>query len=185
MKNDQPWRDGYKAFQIGEDLLLKEQFQEALHYFDTAINSGSEGTDVYAARGSCLQSLEFHLDAIDDFTKAIGFNPADSNLYFMRSLSKGATGDLQGRVADLQEAIRVAGIDNASSRALNALANERGYKDGIVGKYQMDLMHANLDLERQADDEHRRMNCANSDPILRIGGELRHDVGHRLKRVPL
>ena len=106
-------------------------------------------------RGGCLQSLKFDLDAIDDFTKAIELDPEDSNYYFMRSISKGAVGDLHGRVDDLKEAIRLAGIDSASTRSHNAYAREKGYTDGVAGMYRMEMLYANLDIERQVSDERR------------------------------
>lgn len=129
---------------------------------DIAIDSGFEGADVNGMRGGCLQSLKFDLDAIDDFTKAIESDPEDSNNYFMRSISKGAVGDLHGRVDDLNEAIRLAGIDSASTRSHNAYAREKGYTDGVAGMYRMEIMHANLDIERQASDERRLQGSAAS-----------------------
>ena len=154
-ESDHLWREGYKALERGKDFYFQNEVQQALHYFDTAIDSGFEGADVYGMRGGCLQSLNFDLDAIDDFTKAIELNPEDSNNYFMRSISKGAIGDLYGRVDDLNEAIRLAGIDSASTRGHNTHARENGYQDGIAGVYRMQIMHANLDLEQQASDERR------------------------------
>ena len=154
-ESDHLWREGYKAFDRGQDLYYQNEVQQALHYFDTAIDSGFEGADVYGMRGGCLQSLHFDLDAIDDFTKAIEFDPEDSNNYFMRSISKGAVGDLHGRVDDLNEAIRLTGVDSPSTRSHNTYAREKGYKDGVAGMYRMEMMHANLDLEQQASDERR------------------------------
>jgi tetratricopeptide (TPR) repeat protein len=154
-ESDHLWREGYKALEQGKDLYFQNKLQQALHYFDSAIASGLEGADVYGMRGGCLQSLQFDLDAIDDFTKAIELEADNSNNYFMRSISKGAAGDLQGRIDDLNEAIRVSGIDCATSRSHNAYARENGYKDGIAGMYRMQMMDANLDLERPASDERR------------------------------
>lgn len=153
--SDHQWREGYEAFQQGQDLYFQNEFQQALCCFDQAIQSGFESADIYGLRGGCLQKLEFDLDAIDDFTKAIDLESDDGNHYFMRSISKGAVGDLQGRVTDLKEAIRVAGIDNTANRSRNEWAKENGFQDGIVDKYQMDLMYANLVLEEQAADELR------------------------------
>jgi len=126
-----------------------------LRYFDIAIDSGFEGAEVYGMRGGCLQSLKFDLDAIDDFTRAIEFDSEDSNNYFMRSISNGAVGDLQGRIDDLEEAIRLASIDRPSTRSYNAQAREKGYKDEVLGIYRIERMRANLDLEQQASDERR------------------------------
>ena len=159
-ESDHLWREGYRAFERGKDLYFQNEAQQALHYFDTAIDSGFEGADVYGMRGGCLQLLQFDLDAIDDFTKAIEFDSEDSNNYFMRSISKGAVGDLHGRIDDLNEAIRLAGIDSASTRSHNAYARENGYNDGIAGRYNMEMMHATLDLERQASDARRLQDAA-------------------------
>lgn len=161
------WQMGYEALERGRELYFKNEVQQAMRYFDIAIDSGFEGADVYCMRGGCLQSLKFDLDAIDDFTKAIEFDPEDSNYYFMRSISKGAVGDPQGRIDDLNEAIRLAGIDSASTRSHNANAREMGYTDGVAGMYRMQMMFANLDLERQAFDERRLQ-----DPAASLGPDL-------------
>ena len=154
-ESDYLWHEGYKAFERGKDFYFQNEHQQALRYFDAAIDSGFDDENVYGMRGGCLQRLNWHLDAIDDFTKAITFDPGDSNNYFMRSISRGAVGDLHGRVDDLNEAIRLAGIDSSSTRSHNAYARENGYEDGIAGMYRMEMMHANLDRERQASDERR------------------------------
>lgn len=106
-------------------------------------------------RGLCLQSSDFHLDAIDDFNKTIALRRDDSSLYYMRSVSKGATGDLHGCASDLQEAIRFAGDDNADNRSHNAWANERGYK-GVIDMYKFALEVTNVNFEMQSSLERRR-----------------------------
>lgn len=166
-ENDHLWLKGHKALERGRDLYLQNELQQALRYFDSAIESGFEGADVYNMRGGCLQSLNFDLDAIDDFTRAIEFEPEDSNNYFMRSISKGAVGDLQGRNDDLEEAIRLASIDSPSTRIYDALAREKGYKDGVAGMYRMEMVRANLDIERQASDERRLQG-----PAASLGSDL-------------
>ena len=154
-ENEHLWREGYKALELGKALYFQKKEQQAIHYFDTAIDSGFEDAEVYGMRGGCLQSLQFDLDAIDDFTRAIEFDPEDSNNYFMRSISKEAVGDLPGHIDDLNEAIRLAGIDSASTRRYNAHARENGYMDGVAGMYQMQILQAKLNLERQASIERR------------------------------
>ena len=154
-ENDHLLRERYKSFERGQDLYFQNDVQQALRCFDTAIDSGFEDADAYGMRGECLQSLKFHLDAIDDFTKAIELDPEDSNTYFQRSISKGAVGDLHGCVDDLNEAIRLAGIDSASTRSHNALARENGSKEGVVVMYRTRMLRANLDLEHQVSDERR------------------------------
>jgi tetratricopeptide (TPR) repeat protein len=154
------WAKGCRAFEKGKQHYLTEdgkgfsndQIQLALDAFDEAIEAGFEGGRIYASRGSCLQSLEYHLDAIEDFTKAIQLTPEDSNLYFMRSVSKGASGDLTGRVADLVEAIRVSAIENEANKIYHGWARTLGYKN-ITAKYEFDLLHAKVAIEEQAEEQ--------------------------------
>jgi tetratricopeptide (TPR) repeat protein len=154
-RDDQRWADGYDNFEKGKELYLERKLQEAVDYFDQSIelNFGEEG--IYGLRGSCLQLLKFDLDAIDDFTKAIASEPNDCNLYYARSLSRGATGDLQGQVSDLQEAIRVATVHSAHNKVYDEYAREMGWTC-VVDKFRMDLICANFDLETQAQDERRQ-----------------------------
>ena len=151
---DQKWREGSEAFLQGQRLHFARLPHEALPFLDKAISSGFEGADVYAYRGLCLQSLRFDFEAIDDFDKAIALEPGDSNLYFIRAHSKGASGDLKGQFADFLGAIQVSKIDNAANRSHNSHALESGHK-GIEQIYEMALVSANLDLEQQAFDEIR------------------------------
>lgn len=167
---------GYRAYEEGKELYYREgrseegktarveRLQKALDFFDTAIDCGFEDEGVYADRGICLQQLGFDLDAIDDFDKAIASEQEDSNLYFMRSWSRSAVGDLPGHVSDLQTAIRVAAIDNAANRSHNAHACETGYTN-CADVYRFHLEMAALDLKLQAIEENVRRNH----PDLHLG----------------
>jgi tetratricopeptide (TPR) repeat protein len=150
---DEKWLRGYNALEAGKKHYIEQRTEQALDCFDTAIECGLGDGEAFSLRGSCLQTLEWHLDAIDDFTRAIELERDDSNYYYMRSISRGAVGDLQGRVDDLNEAIRVAGIPNAANRSHNEHAKEKGYRNGVAGVYQMDLVRANLDIECQTSEE--------------------------------
>ena len=152
---NQRWLDGFDAFQKGRDLYFKRRIQEALDCFDEAIDCGYvEDADVYAMRGGCLQSLNFHLDAIDDFDRSIALESENSLTFFDRSLSKGATRDFRGQVSDLQEAIRLAGIDNEYTRSHDAHARETGYKNS-AHYYEMEMVRAKLDLDHHDRFENR------------------------------
>jgi tetratricopeptide (TPR) repeat protein len=120
---------------------------EALEGFDEAINCGYvDNGDVYIDRGICLQSLNYDLDAIDDFDRAIALQPENSLTFYMRSISKRSTGDFRGCVSDLQEAIRLAGVDNKYTRNLDAHVRETGYKDSAhYYRLQMDSSKITLD----------------------------------------
>lgn len=160
------WFEGYNAFERGKKHYLAGdpdrsdpgRIQAALDCFDEAIASGFENGDggIYGLRGSCLQVLNFHLDAIDDFDKAIPIEPEDCNLYFMRSVSKGETGDLRGRVADLQVAIRLAQTGNPLNERYNAWAKKLGYEN-IAAKFtNSDLVSANNAIGFQEAEDYLR-----------------------------
>src|ERR1035441_9797421 len=151
------WAEGYRLFQRGKEHYLARgeehsntrRIEEAVNCFDSAIALGFEEGGIYGTRGSCLQILGYDLDAIDDFDRAIAEDKSDCSLFFMRSVSKGATGDLYGRVSDLKESIRLAGADNTVNRPYNALAQKRGYRDGVAGIYMAEMRLAEQDVESQ------------------------------------
>jgi tetratricopeptide (TPR) repeat protein len=150
--NDE-WRpDGFDAFQKGKDFLYKDKNwharrQEALECFDEAIECGYvDNADVYIGRGTCLQLLDYDLDAIDDFDRAIALQPEDSSTFYQRSISKSSTGDFRGCISDLQEAFRLLGVDNKYTRNVEAHARETGYKDAAhFYRLQMDFAKTSLD----------------------------------------
>ena len=124
----QKWMQGYVAFKEGEKHYLEKRSLEAVECFDKAIECGFEQeTSIYFMRGSCLQELDWNLDAIDDFSKAISLEPQDCNNYFMRALSKGATGDSAGCIADLQEAIRMSKVENSTNEEYCLGAKNMGW----------------------------------------------------------
>jgi tetratricopeptide (TPR) repeat protein len=154
------WREGAAAYEQGMALAAAGQDEDALRCFDAALSCGYDHCGLaFGMRGCCLQALGYDLDAIDDFEKAIAADPHDSNLYYMRSLSKSATGDLHGCLADLQEAIRVVMLHPGANKAHDAHARELGHTGGIVAVYKQWVLRAQLDLEEQEFDERRRREC--------------------------
>lgn len=174
-EDDKKWLDGYHAFQKGKELYhrnlrdrrdgsttgwapTKEQVQEALDCFDKAIELNFRDSWVYGLRAGCLQFLDFHLDAIDDLTKAITLEPNDCALYYQRSVSRMATGDLLGRVSDLQAAIRLATVPSTVIKAYDEEVKQRGW-NCAADRFRWDLIDANLELDWQA--EYERMQSKN------------------------
>jgi tetratricopeptide (TPR) repeat protein len=179
-ESNKRWAEGYRSFQRGkehylaggEDHSIAAHIQQALDCFDSAIALGFEEGGIYGIRGSCLQILGFDLDAIDDFDKAVAGDPSDCNVFFMRSVSKGAVGDLHGRVSDLEEAARLAGADNAANRPYNALAQKRGYSDGVVGMYAVEMLLANQDIESQDSYERLVRECKRPGLADQLGPDI-------------
>lgn len=169
---DQRWLRGYKAIESGKIHFLNRRAQEALECFDVAIECESEGDDVYEMRGSCLQSLEWHLDAIDDFTTAISRRPDDSNLFFQRAMSMTAIGDGNGFEADINEAIRLSKLDTALSRSHNEGAIEMGWSN-VTKVY-----------ENQARAHQAKMRVQASMQVLMLGSSsgLQDEQSAKLRR---
>ncbi len=129
---------GCDAFVKGEAYYLEKQNQKALACFDEAIECGFND-EAYGLRAQCLQGLDFDIEAIEDFTRAISLKPEDCNLYFLRSNSRDATGDNDGAVQDLQKAIQLSEVDNKLNRAYSIAAKSIGYRNGHTSMYLMSL----------------------------------------------
>jgi tetratricopeptide (TPR) repeat protein len=111
-----------KAGERGMELEKQKRYAEALDCYDVAIKGGIK---CYVFRAGCLASLEWHLDAIDDYDKAIAEDPSDCNLYFLRSQSKHAVGDKTG-IDDLKRAIDLSKNNSSASRENNENAKLMG-----------------------------------------------------------
>jgi tetratricopeptide (TPR) repeat protein len=151
-EDDPRCRKGKIAFGLGQKAFREKNMEEALEYFDQAIQGGFSREGIYGFRGSCLQTLDFHFDAIDDFNKGLSLDPiGDSNLYYMRSVSRRATGDNYGCIADLKEAIRLSkGSDKLG------YAQERGW-DSVSSFYESQISWAVIDLDEPAELLGRRL----------------------------
>lgn len=162
------WLRGYKALEAGKEHCAAKRDQQALDCFDTAIECGFKDGEVFAARGGCLQALEWHFDAIDDFSNAISLEPHDCNHYFQRAMSKQSVGDKDGFLADAQEAIRRSKIDNQLTRHHNREAKEMGW-ESAAAIYEVQLLvwmpdFVRVDRIKRAELRGRR-NDANSSQI--------------------
>lgn len=157
--------DGFDFFQKGQDCYFNRQTNEALSYFDKAFECGfaenfpSEATNLYDLRAGCLQELDFHYDAINDFDKSISLSPNDCNKFFSRSISKGTVLDFEGEVADLERAIELSKIDNELNREYNDEAQKQGHKN-VAGMYQMRVVMAKMNLDSEIKDRERIENAA-------------------------
>lgn len=145
--------EGFDYYSKGHDSFLNRQTSEALTFFDKALQYGfeenfsKESSKLFDLRALCLQGLDYHYDAINDFDKSIFFTPDDCNKYFSRSVSKGAILDYAGEVADLENAIILSKVDNALNIEYNDEARIQGYKNGVAEMYEMRLMMAKMSLD--------------------------------------
>lgn len=122
-------------------LFDQKRYAEALVYFDLVENSNCTPEtqfDLYNERGNCLQALNYHLDAIDDFTKLIEMYPGSANPYFMRSLSYLMLGDYSEAWKDNFTAIQLSKANTKENTEANERAKKNGY-DTATLFYQLRL----------------------------------------------
>ena len=136
---DKKWTEGLDAFQTGMSHYKGRDFQKALGYFNEAIECGFQDR-VYELRGDCLRECGSHEKSINDYDTALSMRPGDCNLYYMRSFSKAAIGDLDGAMQDLQEAVKLSKIDNELNRTYRLSALEMGWPDGHTSLYERGII---------------------------------------------
>ncbi len=119
--------EGTEHFRLGKALFLEKEYNKSLEYFDKSIECGLE-EGVYEFRGMSLQALEYDLDAIDDFDKAISQSPDDANLYFLRGLSRSAVGLIVESINDFTKAVELSKISNEVNRNYNFTIKEKGWQ---------------------------------------------------------
>ena len=169
----------YEVLARANALLLQCKHEEALSAYDRALNGGVAGERVYEGRAVCLQALGYDLDAIDDLSAAIATKPNDSNLYFMRAMSRQTIGDFRSAVEDIAEAVRVAIRVPSEQTTYDLQAREWGHSD-VANFYKMQLLLATgfLDEERRS-EERRRQN-----PAVDLGPTLSSTRQARARRRP-
>jgi tetratricopeptide (TPR) repeat protein len=146
---------GLQAYAKGINCYLDQQWDEALVHFDKALEEGAirddiDGRDFYSYRAECLQTLKYHYDAIVDFDKAIEISPKDCNLYFSRSISKGAILEYEGEINDLRKAIELSRENTRLNREYNDKAQKMGYSNAAhMFSSRMMIPESNLESEAQ------------------------------------
>ncbi len=135
---------GNEAYKKGCSLADKRQCEEALIFLDIAINNAI--AEAYQERGHCLMSLEFYIDAIEDFNIAIKHNSTDCNLYFCRGLSRHTIGDLSGAISDKSLAIAYSKLKNEENANRDIKAKNMGY-NSITEYYEVFMEDWERDLD--------------------------------------
>ena len=150
------WEDATKI--KGEGLRDRRlpKIEEALKYFDEAIEKGIEraGDDsdilsleeakddsqAFRLRGDCLEELGFYFEALEDYNEAIKRKPRKGIAanYHMRSIIKERLCDFEGSITDLKEAIRLSRLDNDDNRFWNKYAQSTGFASQTAF-YEMSL----------------------------------------------
>ena len=78
---DEKWAEGLNSFEQGKLYYNAKKFNKALRCFDVAVDCKLKQAELFALRGGCLQALQQHHAAIEEFSKAIALDHNDCNLF--------------------------------------------------------------------------------------------------------
>lgn len=145
-KSDIEW-DAFISCARVKKYFLNSEWNDALYHFDKAIEKDYEKDDIFEFRGICLQSLGYEYDAIEDFNKAIQFSPNNCNLYYFRALCKEVILDYEGEIEDIEKAIELSNQDTQMNRQYNENAINSGFRNGVLGLYEIGLLRVKTRLE--------------------------------------
>lgn len=117
---------GWDEYLAARELFVKQgKNNEALVLLDEAIGKGIHYA--YADRAFCLQELELHYDAVEDFDKAISAFPKDANLYYGRGHSKMVLTEYDNAVSDLKKAIEYSHLTSSIHEQYDADIIAKGW----------------------------------------------------------
>ncbi|OIP00781.1 MAG: hypothetical protein AUJ98_06580 [Bacteroidetes bacterium CG2_30_33_31] len=74
-------------FKIANEFFDKNDYENAILYFDSTISIKSEHSEAYAFRGVCEYELKRYKSAIDDFDLALILESTYAEVYFFRGLT--------------------------------------------------------------------------------------------------
>jgi len=97
----------------GKDLLKQGKYDEALKYFDSALELDPQDYSTWMGRGDVLEKLQRYEEALKSYDKAIALNPEEDFAWYLRG---NVLGKLQ-RYAEALESYDKA-IEAASDKAL-------------------------------------------------------------------
>jgi tetratricopeptide (TPR) repeat protein len=120
-----------KALKKGLEYDKERNFEIALEYYDFAVERATSDVRAYASRAFCFQSMDYHLDAIDDFQKALLLTADDPNLCFGMGASLSALKRHDEAVMYGDRAIHFASKKKPMYEAYELGAVDRGYKDAV------------------------------------------------------
>jgi len=98
--------DGFDYyFFSGVGKYFADQHNEAITFFNKALELDPKHAGSYSFRGVCKNGNKDYMSAIADFNKAIELGKQDTFVYTSRAVSKSALGDHRGAILDCNIAI--------------------------------------------------------------------------------
>ena len=113
----------------GSELYQRGKYEQAIAYYDEAIDIDPDDAQTYFLRGLAKEENEQHEDAIVDFDKAININPNNAESYHWRGITKFQLSQHKDAIVDFDKAINI-NPNNAESY------HWRGVSKYVFGQYQ-------------------------------------------------
>ena len=123
--------------QQGFDAFQAKEYQNAIIYYNKAIQLNPDFAATYNNRGVAKKNLQDYTGAITDYNKAIQLNPEDAKAYLNRGVAKNDLQDYTGAITDYNKAIQ-----------LNPEDAEAYYNRGNVNIYFKDYTKAITDFNK-------------------------------------
>ena len=89
------------------EIIKKENYQEALNMLNAKEDTHRKNYDFYFLKGRVYQELKLNNRAFEAYTKSILLNKKNYKAYLNRAMIKGAHGDFNGAVKDLENANKI------------------------------------------------------------------------------
>jgi tetratricopeptide (TPR) repeat protein len=124
--NSQSW------YNKGFDLYNLGRFEEAIEYFNKALELNSEFSNAWTAKGSSLNSLCRFPEAIECFNKALNLNPKDSNAWYNKAQSLESLGHLDESIECFNKVLEINPLDDVTwSNKAGILERLARYEEAI------------------------------------------------------
>jgi tetratricopeptide (TPR) repeat protein len=140
----------------GEKLAKQKDINKALECLDLSLKFNQYNESCLIERGKVLQNLDFHLDAIEDFSRVIDFNSNDFSVIYLRGCSYLKVWELEKAETDFKKAIQLS--VNANEQQTK-FAQECGY-DSVGSMYNKMLLMLSMVKDDDAEfvDEMKNLN---------------------------
>jgi tetratricopeptide (TPR) repeat protein len=140
----------------GEKQIREKKLNDALESFDASLTFNQFNTSCRIERGKLLQDLDFHKDAVKDFSKVIDDNPDDFSVIYLRGCSYLRIWELDKAEDDFNKAIRLS--INANEQQTK-FAKESGYDSvGLLYARMLGMVNMMKDEDDEFIEEMKKRN---------------------------
>ena len=120
--HDRPYRFP-NYYKLGDQAYQKNQYEDAISYYTTAIRMDSDNEDAYAMRAMVKLRLDQYEESIEDFDDAIKINNSRADLYYGRGFVNELWGKTTEAGNDYRKALQLVQQAN-NTEAIHRIENK-------------------------------------------------------------